>query len=82
MDYASRVKGLIFIIFMKISITNKGKNIKIYLKNINIILLLYIIFPIIDELIIFINLLKSIIGERIDIIVKNKYTITNPATIP
>ena len=48
----------------------------------NIILLLYIIFPIIDELISLTNALKSVIGERIEIIVKKAYTITNPATIP
>ena len=46
------------------------------------ILLLYIMFPIIEELINFKNALKSIKGEIIEIIVKNKYTIKNPATIP
>ena len=46
------------------------------------ILLLYIMFPIIEELINFKNALKSIKGEIIEIIVKNKYTIKNPETIP
>lgn len=46
------------------------------------ILLLYIIFPIIEEFIIFKSSLKFISGARIEITVKNKYTIKNPAIIP
>ena len=52
------------------------------MKNINRILLLYIILAIIDELISFIILFKSIIGAKSVMIVKNKYIIKNPANKP